>query len=339
MDRVELRTADVPQGERFEWWCELVDQDLAPTHIVSEHRGDFQASAVGWELGPVSVSGFSCPRLRSERTPELIRQSDPEMWELGYVVDGAMVMEQDRSRAQVQAGDLLLYDTSRPLTAQVVTDRNRVTILHLPKAALPLPERSLRQLLSRRLPAHGSGALLAEFLRGLTGERWTGLEAEHLGSTATQLASAFLAGMADREGLLPPETRQTVLLREVKTFIGEHLADPRLSPQTVADAHCISLRYLHHLFQEEQQTVSAFIRELRLDRCRTDLAQPGLAKHAVGTIGARWGFADAAAFSRAFKAAYGVPPGEYRRRAGARGHHRGRPIGPSARSALASAHS
>ncbi|TWG00595.1 AraC-like DNA-binding protein [Kitasatospora viridis] len=94
--------------------------------------------------------------------------------------------------------------------------------------------------------------------------------------------------------------------------------DHHLSPQTVADAHGISVRYLHHLFRGEKQTVSTFIRELRLGRCRTDLGQPGLAKHPVGAIGARWGFADAAVFSRAFKAAFGTPPGEYRNQLGAR---------------------
>jgi AraC-like DNA-binding protein len=32
----------------------------------------------------------------------------------------------------------------------------------------------------------------------------------------------------------------------------------------------------------------------------------------VGAIAARWGLIDAAHFSRLFRAAYGLPPGEYR---------------------------
>lgn len=190
-------------------------------------------------------------------------------------------------------------------------------ILHLPKSAMPVPDGSMRDLLSRRLPAHGSGALLAGFLQGLAGGQWSGLEAERLGSAAVELASAFLEGLADREGLLPPLTRQAVLLHQMKAFIKANLTDPRLSPQIVADAHCISVRYLHHLFRSEKQTVSALIREMRLERCRTDLARAGLANLPVGAIGARWGFADAAVFSRVFKAAFGMPPGDYRRRLGA----------------------
>ncbi|GAA1257149.1 helix-turn-helix domain-containing protein [Kitasatospora nipponensis] len=318
MDGSELSTTDVPKGERFAWWYELVARDLAPAHHVTEHRGDFRASAAAWRLGSVGASAFSCPPLRSVRTPELIRRSDPELWELGYVVSGTMSMEQDRSWTQVRTGDLLLYDTSRPFTSHVLTDNSRVTILHLPKAAVPLPAQALRGLLSRRLPAHGTGGLLAGLLRQLTETRWSALEAEHLGSAAVQLACAFLGGMADREGLLPPETRQSVLLHEVKAFIRDHLTEPQLSPQTIADAHCISVRHLHYLFGTEERTVSTFIRRLRLDRCRADLVRPGLAKHPVGTIGTRWGFADATTFSRAFRTAYGLPPGEYRRLAGMR---------------------
>ncbi|MDF3292701.1 helix-turn-helix domain-containing protein [Streptomyces silvisoli] len=317
MGWAELQTTDVPKAERFGWWRDLLMQDLAPAHIASEHRDDFPASTAALELGPVNVSVLSFPTLTAVRTPQLIRRSDPELWELGYMASGIMVLEQARSHAQVGAGDLLLYDTSRPVQMRV-TEGGRMTILHLPKPAVPLPDRSMRDLLSRRLPTHGSGALLAGFLQGLAGGQWSGLEAERLGSAAVQLASAFLGGLADREGLLPPETRQTVLLHGVKAFIEAHLMDHHLSPQTVADAHGISVRYLHHLFRGEKQTVSAFIRELRLERCRTDLTQPCLAKHPVRAIGARWGFEDAAVFSRAFKAAFGMPPGEYRRLLGVR---------------------
>lgn len=321
MGWAELFTTDVPQAERFDWWCDRVMQGLPPVHIVTEHQEDFRASTAALPLGPVNMSVLSFPTLATERTARLIRQSDPRLWELAYVARGIMVVDQARNRAQVQAGDLLLYDTSRPFEMRM-PEGARIILLHLPKHVVPLPDRSIRGLLSRRLPAEGSGVLLADFLQGLANGRWTGLEAERLGSAVVQLVSAFLGALADREHLLSPETRQTALLREVKAFIAAHLMEPDLSPQTVADAHFISVRYLHHLFREEGHTVGTFIRELRLDRCRTDLAQPHLADRPVGAIGMRWGFADATAFNRAFKATFGMPPGEYRMRLGTRGAER-----------------
>jgi AraC-like DNA-binding protein len=59
--------------------------------------------------------------------------------------------------------------------------------------------------------------------------------------------------------------------------------------------------------------VAGWIRARRLERCRHDLADPGMAARPVAAIAARWGFTSAADFSRVFRAAHGVPPAEYRR--------------------------
>jgi AraC-like DNA-binding protein len=80
----------------------------------------------------------------------------------------------------------------------------------------------------------------------------------------------------------------------------------------IAAAHFISKRYLFALFSGQGSTVSAHIRDLRLEHCRQDLADPALAGQAVGMIGTRWGFSSAAHFSRVFRDAHGIPPGEYR---------------------------
>jgi AraC-like DNA-binding protein len=79
-----------------------------------------------------------------------------------------------------------------------------------------------------------------------------------------------------------------------------------------ATAHHISLRYLHKLFEGQPTTASGWIRQRRLERCRRDLLDPALGDRSVGAIAARWGLIDAAHFSRLFRAAYGLPPGEYR---------------------------
>jgi AraC-like DNA-binding protein len=76
------------------------------------------------------------------------------------------------------------------------------------------------------------------------------------------------------------------------------------------------VRYLHKLFETEQATVADWVRRRRLERCRRDLLDPGLSHEAASTIADRWGFTSAAHFSRAFRAEYGLPPGEYRLIAG-----------------------
>jgi AraC-like DNA-binding protein len=66
------------------------------------------------------------------------------------------------------------------------------------------------------------------------------------------------------------------------------------------------------LFEAEGTTVSAWIRERRLECCRIELIATDLADQSVSEIGTRWGFWDAAHFSRLFKSRFGVSPSAYR---------------------------
>ncbi len=130
---------------------------------------------------------------------------------------------------------------------------------------------------------------------------------------ALDLLTVALAGRLDRHGEVRPDVSQRALLLRVRAFIEDRLADPRLSPATVARAHHVSLRFLYKLFEGERASVAGLIRERRLDRCRRDLLDPSLGGVPVSAIAARWGLTNAAHFSRAFRAAYGVSPVEYRR--------------------------
>ena len=126
------------------------------------------------------------------------------------------------------------------------------------------------------------------------------------------LLAVALGSRLDRAEELPPETRQRALVLRIRAFIEEHLGDPELTPGMVAAAHYVSVRYLHKLFETEFATVAEWIRRRRLERCRRDLLDPALQALPVNAIAARWGLLNAAHFSRAFRAAYGAPPQEYR---------------------------
>ncbi|RCG15223.1 helix-turn-helix domain-containing protein [Streptomyces diacarni] len=119
------------------------------------------------------------------------------------------------------------------------------------------------------------------------------------------------------------------LFVQIQSFVWQHLGDPGLCPDAIAAAHHISTRSLHRLFQSRGCTVSAWVRRQRLGRARRDLADPRLAGRTIQSIAATWGFPRPADFTRAFRAAYGVPPQDFR--AGAlRGSWAGRPGNPAA---------
>lgn len=128
--------------------------------------------------------------------------------------------------------------------------------------------------------------------------------------TMDLIALAF-AGAA-REFAGAGTTVQAASVARAKRIIEARLADPALSPGAVAAALGVSPGYLHRLFHTAGTTVGAHIRRCRLVRCRDDLADPLRAGERITEIALRWGFNDPAHFSRAFHAAFGMRPRDWR---------------------------
>ncbi|MFD1152331.1 helix-turn-helix transcriptional regulator [Saccharothrix hoggarensis] len=101
--------------------------------------------------------------------------------------------------------------------------------------------------------------------------------------------------------------------REALEYMREHLADPTLSADRVAEALFISRRRLYQLF-DDGQGVSERIRGLRIDRAKALLADPAKAARGIGEIAKDCGFVSAAHFSRTFRQVVGRTPSEFRGR-------------------------
>ncbi|WP_262698082.1 MULTISPECIES: AraC family transcriptional regulator [Streptomyces] len=316
-----FRSADLPPAERFEAWRQLAFASNGPTEVRTDHASDFDVTLRMLELGPVQVSMFTCPPLRSDRTPKLIRQSDPELYHLALAQRGSVTIDQAGREAAAGAGGLTLSTTSRPYLGQLIADQDRdrgeVTSVQalIPRALLPLPADAVDRLVAVGLPTReGLGALFAQFIARLATDttHYAPADAARLGGVARDLAASLIAHHLGGDRVLPPETHQQTLGIRVHAFIHRHLGDPRLGPDLIAAAHHISPRSLHRLFQSQGTTVTAFIRHHRLERARSDLADPRLATRPIHAIAARWGFGRPADFTRAFRTAYGLPPSEYR---------------------------
>ena len=319
MDAV-FQTDDVPAADRFAYWNDCMAKTAVPVDITSDCAGAFRAEIRLFRLGATHVWATTTQPVRLERTPRLIRRFDPESYHLSLSLHGSVRITQGGRQAVLGAHDLHLLDTSRPFGFQVLPGSrpHQGVGLEIPKALVPVPPERVSRLLARRLPGRdGLGALLAGFLIRLTGETASFRRADgpRLQMVLIDLLSATLAHHGDAEGCLPPETRGRTLVRRVRAYIQQHLHDPRLTPPAVAAAHHVSVGYLHRLFSAEGSTVAAWIRHQRLEHARRDLTDPALDAQPIHAIAARWGFTHPAAFSRAFRAAYGDSPLNYRHQA------------------------
>lgn len=105
-------------------------------------------------------------------------------------------------------------------------------------------------------------------------------------------------------------------LHRISQVIEGRLADPSLSLTDIAAKENVSTRYLQKLFESAGESFSHHLRLRRLERCRADLADPLYSHLSISDILFRWGFNDAAHFSRAFRNQYGKSPRDYRQEIG-----------------------
>ncbi|MGW6704555.1 AraC-like ligand-binding domain-containing protein [Streptomyces sp. NPDC054956] len=312
-----VSSGGVPARERFDWFSDLISREVMPAALSSDRPADFQGEAAVLDLGQLRVARFALSPLRSRRTAAMIRSGDPELYQLALMRQGATSLSQHRNECTVGAGDLLLWDTSRPSDNEILTNGGpvRVMILQIPRNVLPLRTQRLDQLLARRIPGRrGIAAILASFMTALEdhGPECTPAELRRLDTVAIDLATACLAQHLDSEEQLPAEVRAQALLQRIYAFIEHNLSDPDLTPSVIAARHNISVRSLHQLFQSQTESVNVRIRRRRLEQARSDLGRPEPASQPVHAIAARWGFSGPVVFSRSFREAYGLSPTEFR---------------------------
>ncbi len=311
---VRFRAEDEPPKTRLDYWQHLLSSSLAP-YQVRASGGRLRGQIMQARIGPVTVLGMQGSAMQAVRTPDLISKSDPGLCKIDLATGGQGIYEQDGRESRLSVpGEFSLIDLSRP-SHVVIEPWQRASVVIFPRALLPLRHREIRELTAVRFSARDPyAALVSSLVREVTRhlDAYESARGARIGTALLDLLALAFATRLDRVPAVPAESRRNAMMLRIDAFIERHLGDPGLSPGMIAAAHHISVRALHKLHEAEDQPIAASIRRRRLERCRRDLLDPSLGDRPAGAIGARWGFRDAAAFSRAFRAAYGVPPGEYR---------------------------
>jgi AraC-like DNA-binding protein len=116
-------------------------------------------------------------------------------------------------------------------------------------------------------------------------------------------------------GRTTARTQQVALKDRIRDFIGQHLRDPNLSLDRIAQVLNCSKRHLHNAFADEENTLGQYILYQRLQACMRDLKNPVHLPRTITDIAFSWGFNNGTHFSRVFREYAGLSPSEFRQAA------------------------
>lgn len=310
--RQEVQTAEAPD---FDTWRHLVSESFVPLDVTCDRKDNFQGSMRSRSMGDVSAVEVSAEGHNVLRKPSLIRDTDGHYFKLSIMLEGSGLLIQDNREALLLPGDIAVYDTQRPYTL-AFEDSFRCLVLMFPPQLMDLPASSVGQLTAVRMGRDERlGRVISPFLveiaRNL--DQFSDAIGTRLAYNAVDLVTTMFSAELDLSKGTASNPRAE-LMHRIRAYIEANLGDSHLNLAAVAAAHFISTRYLHSLFHDENESAANWIRNRRLERCRRELKDPVHARRSISSIASKWGFNDAAHFSRLFRAAFGETPSNYRER-------------------------
>lgn len=294
------------QGER--WRDELGEVFAGLVPECADNRpmaGRIAGITIG-ELGAFQVAGS--PQV-VRRTRSAVRRRPTDAVKVCVQLQGRAVVRQGDQELVIRPGQLGIYDTRRAYDLRLEGDW-RCAVMVFPPSALRLPQRLIERTMQRTHDvSSGPGAVLESFVRAaLTQKSEDAVDpgsALRFADAGLSLVGSALTADAhlDRDDRGDHARKLAVL-----AHIGQHLLDPELCHHSVATEFGMSARSLDRLFGDETSTVTATIRDMRLDGARRDLRTERAARSTVSAIAGRWCFSDAAHFSRLYKSKFGISP-------------------------------
>jgi AraC-like DNA-binding protein len=281
---------------------------------MTAERGDdaaFRGVVVSRRFGAVAITTLRTAPVRVVRGRTEQAAAPLEAFYVGHQLHGPCTIEHAGETRMIEAGDLALIDATRP--SVTVFDRAFTCIVavvphHLLRPRMVDPDAALRQVVRG---GTSEGALVTSYLTALARSTLPAPSGDAAGNVLLDLLALALNAPASRAPSNDSVARDA-RRRAIVGFIDCHLGDPALRPAAVAAHFRISPRYLDALFAEIGTSVMRHVLACRLDRARVALRDPARRARTITDVAVDLGFHDPSYFGRAFKAAFGITPRDWR---------------------------
>lgn len=304
---------------------DALQESVRDAHVVvgTETRGRpiRRFSCRDLQLANLQLFDISIDPIAIHRRTEDINTDRTDDFLLATQLQGTVLIKQGDVEFTQHPGSLVMMTAGEPYSI-IHTQQSHRLILHFP--ATLFRERVLGHLKNRRfrsrlMPSGGLVTVVRDMMRSASQDagEFNLPEQYALAESLLELTSAMLRSETDEE-YEKSHSRQSALFRRILEFMEGNFMDAEMTPEKIARANGISMRYLHSLFFQAGISVSKWLWERRLRAARDDLLDPYLRHMRVSEIAFSRGFNDPAHFSRSFRKRFAVSP--LKMRQGAEAH-------------------
>lgn len=298
-------------------WRAFIAHRMQPLAIEASSPESFVGRVRMLEFSGMQLWDIQTSAHCFERTSRTDHIGHP-MVSLALQLEGEAGASLNNRTRNLDTGTYSLFDWAAPF-GRSFGAQSRIMTIRVPRHSLDVPDHASDRMFGRdSATSEGLGPLIQGVFTGLLSAWPTSTVTP---SDAGVLRQSFallrqLVGHHLNPEYASPSTGRDALALQMQRYMLDNLGDPELTPQSVADAHFISLRHLHNVFDSGEETVAAWIRRRRLHRIRDALCDPLRDDAPVQEIAATWGIPSMSTLSRAFKREFGCAPVEYRARRG-----------------------
>ncbi|WZB69591.1 helix-turn-helix domain-containing protein [Achromobacter xylosoxidans] len=304
-------------AERYDRWREALADAFGPFEVHHGKPAQFAGHVRYARRASLQFNDLHYQGQQLERTAGNVSRLDQEFYTFGLPLSGPLAVVQQGREFQVEPGCVYLMNQSLPYQATALGQAGyRSLSVSFPRSALSQRDSRIGAFHKLRID-DGSprGAMLASYMdhlfKGMDG--WSDGEVAELGERLIDLIALFMVQDGQAQASASDSSVTLAHRQRALAYMRQHLADPDLSPQRVADGCGLSVAYLHRILRAGG-TSEAFIFEERLERCRELLLNPLHRHRSIAELAYQAGFSHPSHFSRLFKRRFGMTPRDWRAR-------------------------
>ena len=277
---------------------------------------DLKISKIG-EIRVVENKLSACELFADQKIS--LKEKKIDVLEELLVVSGSIKITFKNEEYELTEGQILVFDSRNPPKIIKVDKKAHIINIYMPLALVKswIP-RIYNKLESKLIsPSSNSGKLLAEYLKLITqfSQETTSSAVIYQPKAIIPLIMANLSmlvfALADLEEERPTSIKQ-MQLDTAKQYMLIHVSDSTVSPTLIANEMGISVRYLHWLFKQSEETVTQYLTRKRIELAQLLLSSSSKSLYSVTEIAFMSGFNDSTHFSRRFKQQVDISPSQYR---------------------------